>query len=75
MVVVLWLIVIVVALLQLPPRAPIMNQTAGSDIITVAPPSNSNGPGDAGSIPLDAVSGTDLQGAAIPSDVINNLMQ
>lgn len=75
MVMVLWLIVILVAILQLQPPATVMNRSTGSDSITVAPPSSNRSPGDVGALPADAVSGSDLQGAPVPSDVISNLLQ
>lgn len=70
----LWVVVIVAALASLWAR-PIATNTVAGGAVTVAPQSTSSSPTDAGALPTDAAAGTDLQGAALPADVVSKIIQ
>lgn len=70
----LWVVVLLVAVGLLWPKKVIV-KTTDTVPLSVAPASESNGLGAAAPLPTGAATGSDLQGAPVPSGAMSNILQ
>ena len=69
-----WVLIGIAALYAVWPKSAPATIVTGS-APAVSRTSHTGTPGDASTVPTDAVSGTDIQGSTLPTGVITNLVQ